>query len=191
MKFHYAGKYSGNPDDLPCLEHVSGAIPFKEAEDSKTLGRIASIIAIILFILAYAVVYMRSGSIYFGFPALILFIISMVPHEFIHALCFKEDVYMYQNLKHGMLFVVGPERMSKGRFILMSLMPSIVLAFIPFALFMINPELQQLGVFGAFGISAGAGDFYNVYHAVTQMPKGSWTYLHKFNSYWYMPENRQ
>ena len=160
MKFHYAGKYSGNPDDLPCLEHVPGAIPFKEAEDSKTLGRIASIIAIILFILAYAVVYMRSGSIYFGFPALILFIISMVPHEFIHALCFKEDVYMYQNLKHGMLFVVGPERMSKGRFILMSLMPS-------------------------------AGDFYNVYHAVTQMPKGSWTYLHKFNSYWYMPENRQ
>ena len=73
----------------------------------------------------------------------------------------------------------------------MSLMPSIVLAFIPFAVFMINPELQQLGVFGAFGISAGAGDFYNVYHAVTQMPKGSWTYLHKFNSYWYMPENRQ
>ena len=98
---------------------------------------------------------------------------------------------MYQNLKHGMLFVVGPERMSKGRFILMSLMPSIVLAFIPFAVFMINPELQQLGVFGAFGISAGAGDFYNVYHAVTQMPKDSWTYLHKFNSYWYMPEYRQ
>ena len=191
MKFHYAGKYSGNPDDLPCLEHEPGAIPFKEAEDSKTLGRIASIIAIILFILACAIVYMRSGSIYFGFPALILFIISMVPHEFIHALCFKEDVYMYQNLKHGMLFVVGPERMSKGRFILMSLMPSIVLAFIPFAVFMINPELQQLGVFGAFGISAGAGDFYNVYHAVTQMPKGSWTYLHKFNSYWYMPECRQ
>ena len=191
MKFHYAGKYSGNPDDLPCLEHEPGAVPFKEAEDSKTLGRIASIISIILFILACAIVYMRSGSIYFGFPALILFIISMVPHEFIHALCFKEDVYMYQNLKHGMLFVVGPERMSKGRFILMSLMPSIVLAFIPFAVFIIKPELQQLGVFGALGISAGAGDFYHVYHVVTQMPKGSWTYLHKFNSYWYMPEYKQ
>ena len=27
----------------------------------------------------------------------------MLPHEFIKALCFKEDVYMYQNLKHGML----------------------------------------------------------------------------------------
>lgn len=29
MKFHYAGKYSGNPDDIPCLDHEPGAVQFK------------------------------------------------------------------------------------------------------------------------------------------------------------------
>lgn len=33
MKLHYAGKYSGNPDDLPYLEHESGAVQFKEARN--------------------------------------------------------------------------------------------------------------------------------------------------------------
>lgn len=47
MKFHFAGKYSGNPDDIPHLEHEPGAVAFKEAPDSKSLGRLANRIAII------------------------------------------------------------------------------------------------------------------------------------------------
>ena len=43
MKFHYAGKYSGNPDDIPCLEHEPGAVQFKEAKDPKQLSGIMSI----------------------------------------------------------------------------------------------------------------------------------------------------
>ena len=35
MKFHYAGKYSGNPDDIPCLDHEPGAVQFKGAKDPK------------------------------------------------------------------------------------------------------------------------------------------------------------
>ncbi|WP_255345318.1 hypothetical protein [Butyrivibrio sp. WCD3002] len=42
MKFHYAGKYSGNPDELPYLEHEPGAVPFKEVEDAKALGRLTT-----------------------------------------------------------------------------------------------------------------------------------------------------
>ncbi|MCI8497238.1 MAG: DUF3267 domain-containing protein, partial [Clostridiales bacterium] len=34
----------------------------------------------------------------------------------------------------------------------------------------------------------GAGDYYNVFNALTQMPKGARTYLYQFNSFWYMPE---
>lgn len=35
MKFHYAGKYNGNPEELPCLEYVPGAVRFKEVEDDR------------------------------------------------------------------------------------------------------------------------------------------------------------
>ena len=40
-------------------------------------------------------------------------LLTMFPHELIHALCFKEDVYLYTNFKQGLLFVVGCETMSK------------------------------------------------------------------------------
>ena len=35
MRFHFMGKNSGNPDDLPYIEHEPGAVAFKEAQDSK------------------------------------------------------------------------------------------------------------------------------------------------------------
>lgn len=56
----------------------------------------------------------------------ILPMLTLFPHELLHAVCFKEDVYLYTNWKQGMLFVVGPESMSKSRFIFMSLLPNIV-----------------------------------------------------------------
>ncbi|MBQ4282485.1 MAG: hypothetical protein IJB96_00980 [Lachnospira sp.] len=45
-------------------------------------------------------------------------------------------------------------------------------------------------MFGGLSISMGVGDFYNVFNALTQMPKGARTYLHKFNSYWYIPDKK-
>ena len=116
--------------------------------------------------------------------------LCLFPHEIIHALCFRGDVYMYTNFGEGMLFVVGPEVMTKTRFIVMSLMPSIVLGLLPFIVGMIFPKLIILAVFGAVSASSGAGDFYNVYNAITQMPRGALTYLYGFNSYWYMPESK-
>nr|WP_295677970.1 DUF3267 domain-containing protein [uncultured Lachnoclostridium sp.] len=110
------------------------------------------------------------------------------PHELLHALCFKEDVYLYTNLKHGMLFVVGPETMSKGRFIFMSLLPNLVFGFIPYIIALIIPSQSTLGVFGALSIAMGAGDYINIFNTITQVPKGARTYLYQFNSFWYMPE---
>ena len=87
-----------------------------------------------------------------------------------------------------MLFVVGPETMSKSRFIFMSLLPNLVFGLIPYLAGMIFPDLMLLLMVGILGIGAGAGDYYNVFNAVTQMPRGARTYLYKFHSYWYMPE---
>lgn len=116
------------------------------------------------------------------FPFAILF-----PHEILHAICFKEDVYLYTNWKQGMLFVVGSETMSKGRFILMSMLPNVVFGILPYIVGMIYPQFVFGLVFGILSAGMGAGDYYNVYNAVTQMPKGARTYLYQFHSYWYMP----
>lgn len=115
-------------------------------------------------------------------PMIILF-----PHEILHAICFRKDVYLYTNWSQGMLFVVGPESMSKKRFVFMSLLPNIVFGFLPYIIGLLFPKLIFFAALGMFAIGMGAGDYYNVFHALTQMPKGARTYLYQFNSYWYMP----
>ncbi len=192
MKLHYKGKYDLNPDSLPHGEHKEGAVKFKEAENSKKLGIIANIVSVILMVLFAVPAFFRAkGLIMDNFIQLYIgMILSMVfafPHELMHAVCFKKDVYLYTNLAQGMLFVIGPEDMSKARFIFMSLLPNIVFGFIPYIIGMIFPQYIWLLSLGVMSIGMGAGDYYNVFNAATQMPKGARTYLYKFNSYWYMP----
>ena len=187
MKLHYKGKFDLNPASLPHGEHQPGAVPFKEAEDSRTLGIYANLAAMGLLVLLLVILVLRWGlSVFKGFlPGTIPAILTMFPHEILHALCFKEDVYLYTNFKQGMLFVTGPETMSKGRFIFMSLLPNIVFGALPFAAGLIFHGLSALGMMGATALAMGAGDYYNVWNAATQMPKGARTYLHGFHSYWY------
>ena len=52
---------------------------------------------------------------------------------------------------------------------------------------LIFPSLYWLGIFGALAIGAGAGDYINVFNALTQVPKGGLIYMCGFHSYWYKP----
>ena len=200
MRFHYAGKFDGDPESLPHGEHMPGAVKFKEPEDSKKLAVIASFIGFSVFVVAMLLYLWRMFT--YDFPAehpmgamgrgmfvgLFLFVITMVPHEFLHAICFKEDVYLYENLKQGMLFVVGPETMSKGRFIFMNLLPNLAFGVLPLALAIIFwPLATWLAWWGLFALTGSGGDLLNVFNAITQMPRGARTYLHGFNSWWYLP----
>ena len=189
MRFHYAGKYNGDPSTLQGHPHEENYVAFKEAKDMNTLALIANGIAIGIAIITFALLIIRGGFGAFSIWGAVLSILVMVPHEFLHGLCFKEDVYMYTNLSKGLLFVIGPETFSKARFVFMSLLPNIVFGLIPFILFFINPSLKILGTLGAISLASGAGDYYNVFNALTQMPKGARTYLNGTRSYWYMPKD--
>lgn len=207
MKLHYMGKYDMNPESLPCKTHQPDAVAFKEAKDPKTMGIIANVLSLFITILLVGVVFLKVilslpeaqhtlkyvivtmfGSFYGLFIAFLLPLGCLFPHELLHAVCFKSDCYLYTNLRNGLLFVVGPETMSKNRFIFLSLLPNIVLGLIPYLIGIVFPSIPILGIFGAILLGMGAGDYYNVFNAITQMPKGSRTYLYQFNSYWYMPE---
>lgn len=192
MKLKYMGKYSGDESTLPRREHPDGYVPFKEPEHKK-FAVIANVGALIVVIILYIILNFRAGEYYSAgssafFFGVVLALLSMFPHEILHASCFKEEVFLYTNWSKGMLFVVGPEDMTKGRFIFMSMLPNLVFGFLPYILFLIFPKLTVLGIMGSMCIGMGFGDYFNVFNALTQMPKGALTYLSGFHSYWYLPE---
>ncbi|MCR4998589.1 MAG: DUF3267 domain-containing protein [Lachnospiraceae bacterium] len=191
MKLHYAGKYDGNEESLPGKEHHPDAVSFQEAEDMKKFALIANLGSIGLMVLL-AIPFLILGLRYIPENVIWMLLggvlggLSLFPHELLHAICYKEDVYLYQDLEHGLMFVVGTEDMSKIHFILMCLCPNIILGLIPYILFLIFPKLVGFGLFGIICIGTGFGDFINVYNAIKQMPKNAKTYLCGMHSYWYV-----
>ena len=104
MKLHYRGKYNLDPTTLPTCKHQPNAVKFKEVDSTKELADIANGIAIALMILLSIPVYLKyKGSLFDYFDEMMvgamLPLLTMFPHELIHALCFKEDVYLYTNFK--------------------------------------------------------------------------------------------
>lgn len=188
--FIYKGKYSGNERDLPHREHPEGTVPFKEPEDMKKLTIVANIISAFILIGTISLLFIRGGLDAYNIWGVLLAFVSMVPHEYLHGICMPGTVYMYQNLRQGMLFVINTEDMTKAQFILMSLMPNLVFGLLPFLLFLIEPQWTLLGSLGAFSLGMGAGDYINVYNAATQMPKGALTFLDGMHSFWYIPKER-
>lgn len=184
MKFHYAGKYN-DESQLERRPDPEGAVMFKEPKNMKTIAIIMNALAIVIYILLWIALSKFSSSYKMSFWGFLIFVASMVPHEFLHAICFREDVYMYTNLNKGMLFVYNTEDMSKGRFIFMSMLPNIIFGFIPLILFLIFPSVNLFGTLANFAICAGAGDYINVYHAVAEVPNGAKIYMNGFNTYWY------
>ena len=191
MRIIWKGKFDGNEESLPHGEHKPNAVKFQEIDDIKKLGLVLNLLSVPLMIVTYAIVLLRGGfdvileHFWIYWAGILAAIACLIPHEFIHAMCFRKEAYIYTNLKYGMLFVVATEDMSKSHFIVMSLMPNLIFGFVPFLLF---PQLGFLGILGATSIPMGIGDYYNIINALTQMPKGARTYLHGFHSYWYLPE---
>ena len=192
MIFHNAGKYNGDENSLPKREHPKGAIQFKECANMQTLSFVAnggSILTMALLFIPFILLgkpYIKANAIWL-IVALFANILSMIPHEYLHAICYKKDVYLYSDIKNGLLFVLGPEDMSKTRFVFMCLLPNIVFGWIPYIIFLIFPNLSGLGLFGILCTGMGFGDYINVFNALTQMPKGAKTYLSGMHSYWYVP----
>lgn len=195
MKLHYKGKYNLDPESLPHGEHMPGAVRFKEPEDTKKLSIIMNVLSLVITVVLAVLAVIRSSAYLFTSSrqmmlGCVVALLVLFPHEILHAICFKEDVFLYTNWAQGMLFVVGPETMSRKRFIFMSLLPNLVFGLIPYLIGMIFPQQVFFLWLGALAIGMGAGDYLNVFNALTQMPKGARTYLYGFNSYWYMPEEQ-
>ena len=186
-KFHFAGHYNGDPKTLKSHEHEPNYVPFKEIQDMTKLAIFMNGLSLLIAVITMGL-YFYLARQPMNMLGTLATLICLIPHEFLHGICFEGDVYMYENLKKGMLFVTGPGTFSKGGFIFMSMLPNLVFGFLPFIIFLFDHTQTFLGTLGALSIAAGAGDYYNVFNALFQMPKGSRTYLHESHSFWYMPE---
>lgn len=197
MKFSYKGTYKKEETQLPVREHPDGYVPFKEPQSMTKLAIIANGLSFGILFIVGALAYLRgknafadimdysqNGSLRLTMGVLAS-LVCMVPHEFLHAICFRDEVQMYSNLKQGLLFVVGTEDMTRAHFVFMSMLPNLVFGFLPFVLYMLFPRETFFAGLGCVAIASGAGDYINVFNCLTQVPKGALVYMSDIHSYWY------
>ncbi len=196
MKLRFKGIYKKG-SHLPKGKLPNNAIKFKEPNNMLqlnilTLG-ISLIISIAFFILINLIKPLNKIDFNFTNGGLLLFFISIIPHELIHALCFEKysEVSLYFSPKHFSAFIHSTYPLSKKRFIWMSICPTIFLGIIPFLTCIFVPYIygvhETLLTFSFYSFIGGSGDYINAVNAATQMPKNSKQQMSEFNSYWFIP----
>ncbi len=200
MKLKWKGIYK-NEEQILIGDLPENAVKFKEPNTPSELSSAVCIyiIPVIILVCIAALIKPMYGfnRIYldaFDIWGILLALLMIVPHEILHALVLPKDaeanIWFYP--KGGMAFVHFTCPISKSRFIILSLLPSIIFGLLPLIVWLFIPvELKKLSSvlfsFAFFGLLFGVGDYLNVFNAARQMPKGSYTQLYGFNSYWFLP----
>ena len=129
------------------------------------------------------------------YPALVpvgIFIglLLMPVHELLHAVCYCEGqaVYIGISLEKFAAFAVCHEKISRRRFIVMSLMP-VLLGIIPLAVFLIGPSSPVLSAIcipsGIIGMLSPMPDYMDVHTVHKQVPKGAYIQSQNDGFYWF------
>ena len=64
----------------------------------------------------------------------------------------------------------------------------LIFGIVPYVIGMIFPKFIFMTMFGMICTSMGAGDYYNVFNAIRQVPKNGRVYMSGMRSYWYVEE---
>ncbi|MDE5583613.1 MAG: DUF3267 domain-containing protein [Ruminococcus sp.] len=182
MKIVFKGQYNGDPESLPAEKIEENSYKITEVKD--TMSKL-SIISVVLFFVLLLFFRLRAGDFNVDNRGIIVWLLTILPHEFLHALAFKETVYLYYQMPFG-VFVYCQEKIAKPKFIFMCLLPNIIFGFIPFIIFIFFPNQNLLGTLGMVAITGGIGDFYNIYNVIRQTPKNATIYMNKTETYWYL-----
>ena len=114
----------------------------------------------------------------------------MPVHELLHAVCYCKDqtVYIGISLEKFAAFAVCHEKISRRRFIVMSLMP-MLLGIIPLAVFLIassSPILTAICIpTGVIGMLSPMPDYMDVHMVLKQVPKGASVQSQNDGFYWF------
>ncbi|WP_350453643.1 DUF3267 domain-containing protein [Slackia heliotrinireducens] len=200
MHLVYKGKFTG-PDDLPVADMPERAVMFDEPDSLDGIAREA--VKYTLYMCFPVVAVLVAGLLLDGTDPLApqfalgimlgaaLSLVAAVPHEFLHAMCMPRgaQVELWTALRQGMLFVTTTHPFTKGRFIVMSALPGLVLGVIPCLVWLLIPHgtlgSAALFTFGASSFLMAAGDILNIANALRQVPTGGTVALSGIHSYWW------
>lgn len=172
------------PDDMDDV--MVKAIPFQ-------------LIAIVLITVSvYAKVSLTKEFPFTPLSVIIGFIIgflALIIHELLHAMVFPREATVYVGIypKSFAAVALSAYPLRRWRFVLMSLLPT-VLGIVPITLFLLlPPELKilnglMLGM-AMMGLTSPAVDFYNVCKVLRETPRGCALQFHGDCLYYYMEEN--
>nr|WP_243176859.1 DUF3267 domain-containing protein [Clostridium gasigenes] len=126
--------------------------------------------------------------------AIVLSIVSLIVHEFLHAFSYPKNVVKEIWVKPDELaaFVYCNAPVSKKKFIWIVLCPNVVLGFIPYVLwiqgvFDFNPLVSHaIIIFAMMNIISGIGDYLNFYLTIKQVPKNALVQNYGFHTYWFL-----
>lgn len=129
--------------------------------------------------------------------AAILNLIFIIIHELLHAISYPPNGIKEIWFKPSALaaFVYCNEKVSKKRFIWISLCPNVILGFIPYILWMLGIfdfniiVSQTIIIFVMLNILSGIGDYLNVYLTIKQVPKNAIVQNYGYHSYWFKKSN--
>ncbi len=124
-------------------------------------------------------------------PVGILIGLFLIPvHELLHAACYckGQTVYVGISLEKIAAFAVCHEKISRNRFVVMSLMP-MLLGIIPLALFLAAPSSPILTAIcvpaGIIGMLSPMPDYMDVHMVCRQVPEGAYIQSQNDGIYWF------
>ena len=185
MKIKFMGKYNNDPRSLPKGEMVAGARRIKKIDSLVMINVVMTIFSCILgyiFLILLFKVFGKELLSIAGVVAAMLAFVFMIPHEYIHAVCFKEEAYIYVGC--GLLFAMSPEHMSKKRYLFMLMLPFLLLGALPLGAGLIF-HWSPPAIFGALSIITCTGDLYFAANALVQVPSRGKIYLYDMVNFWY------
>jgi hypothetical protein len=180
------GKYNNDPTSLPKREMAPESHKIKKIDNLVILIVVMSFVSILLLYILGIFLINHFGRELLCIPSVIAVVVSVlfnIPHEYIHAICFKEEAYIY--ITNGAFFAMSPEHMTKRRYLIMLMLPFLVLGIIPLCIGLVL-RYSPLAVFGVMSIIPCTGDLYMAISALFQVPKNGKIYLYDMVNYWYV-----
>ncbi len=190
MRISWIGRYTGN--NLPAVNIEANAKPFPEVTAKAALLIIPVCALFALF--AYGK-YQFLGGLAFSrrnwMIGILLALLFTPVHELLHALCFprKSQVFLFYTMQGFGITCTSP--ITRSRFIVVNLLPSLILGFVPFVLFMIVPHTYEfastvLCVFSLVHLGCGYVDYLNIIHSL-KIPGNAIVQISGADIFWYEP----
>ena len=171
MKIKWIGKYDGN--NLPTVDVGAGAKELPEVTGK-------SVIMLIPIVLLFARIDWMIG--------LVIALLFFPVHELIHAASFPSNskVIMFYTMQGLGTTCVSP--MTRNRFIVVNMLPSLILGVVPLIAYMIVPSSYVfastvLCVFSLIHVGSGYADYLNIVHLL-RLPSNAKIQISGAKIYW-------